>query len=154
MANLRKLVSGRWVATWTTISGQIGSYELGPTVGLFVFTDDGKVTGQFRFKQGIEEFHIRPFEGTFDVFKDSQFRVIDGIVTVNIENGNTNTLSFVRVNSNELAFVVMRASKTADPNTRRTLMAHGTLHRISTPWWWYWPPYQPENKLDTVNEPL
>ena len=139
MANLRKLVSGRWAASWNSISGQVGSYEFGSVLGLFVLNDDGSLTGEFRFRQGTE-YGVKSFTGTFEVLRNLRRKVVDGAASLNIENGNTNTLSFVRINSDELAFVVDHAVKTAD-GTPRSLMSQGTLHRIKTPWWLFWNPF-------------
>ena len=128
----RKLVTGRWVASWTNItssvSNQVVSYAFATTLGIFVFNADGTVTGEFRMKDGTT-FNVRTFTGNFDVTWDAGHEVLSGTVAVTVDaTGNVNITNFVRVNSDELTFILEEATK-AD-GTPRTLMVHGSLHRV------------------------
>lgn len=130
--NDRNLLIGPWVANWTNItssgSGVSLLYSFAATLGLFIFRADGMVRGEFRMKDGTN-FNVRTFSGNFDVTWDSANEVFNGTVTLTIDaTGNLNTLNFVRVNSDELMFVLEKATK-ADA-TPRTLMVHGNLHRV------------------------
>jgi hypothetical protein len=132
MMNERNLVMGPWVATWTNLtssaSNQVVSYAFAVVLGLFVFNADGTVHGEFRMKDGTT-FNVRTFTGNFAVTWDATNGVFNGTATVTIDaTGNVNTLNFVRVNSDELAFVLEKATK-AD-STLRSLMIHGSLHRV------------------------
>jgi len=126
------IANGPWVATWTNItsttSNQVVSYAFATVLGLFVFKADATVHGEFRMKDGLT-FNVRTFTGTFAVAWDAANEVLNGTVTVTIDaTGNLNTLNFVRVGPDELAFVLEEAKK-AD-QTPRTLMVHGSMHRV------------------------
>ena len=129
----RSLVSGRWVASWNSItsstdSNGIVSYGFDAVLGLFVFNADGTLSGEFRLKSGID-YNNRPFLGSFDVTWDPMYKVFNGEAQITvIDTQNVNSLNFVRVNSKELTFIVEKAAK-AD-GTLRTMMSHGTLHRV------------------------
>ena len=136
----RNLVAGRWVASWTNITSSITngvtSFGFSTTLGLFVFHADGTVTGEFRLKDGTD-FNVRPISGTFALSWDSANQVHSGTATVTVTaTGNVNTMTFVRVNADELCFILEKGTK-AD-GTVVTRMVHGTLHRVVRTWWW-WP---------------
>jgi hypothetical protein len=131
MNNSNQLI-GPWVASWTNItsagSGPSPSYAFAATLGLFIFSADGTVRGEFRMKDGTT-FNVRTFTGTFAVTWDPTNEVFNGTVTVTIDaTGNVNKLNFIRVNSHELTFVLESAAK--PDATPRTLMVHGSLHRV------------------------
>ena len=122
------LIVGTWVGTWTNITSAGTSFAFAATLGIFVFEADGNVRGEFRFKDGTA-YNVRPFTGAYEVELDPTNDVFTGKATVTITaTGNVNTLSFVRVNSDEIAHVLESAAKS--DGTPRTLMTHGTLHRV------------------------